>query len=187
MVRTRNAEQSRAAILAAARLKFGADGYDRTTIRSVATAAAVDPALVMHYFGSKDGLFAAAAEMDLDLPDLSAVPADRVADVLLPRFLAAWEPGGPFLGLLRAAAATPVAAAALLDVFTRQVTPALAAVARDDVPARTALIGAQLIGVAVGRYILGNPPLAQMSDQELTSWLRPVIAFYLTEPRGAAR
>lgn len=182
MVKKRNADESRAAILAAARLSFGADGYDRTTIRSVAAGAGVDPALVMHYFGNKDGLFTAAAQLDLELPDLTSVPPDRVADVLLPLFLAAWAPGGPFLGLLRAAASAPAAADALLDVFARQVTPALAAAALDHAPARAALVGAQLLGVAVSRYILKTPPLVSMGDEELTRWLRPVIESYLTRP-----
>jgi hypothetical protein len=53
-------------------------GYERTTIRQVATDANIDPSMVMRYYGSKDGLFAAAVD-DLELPDLSAVPTDEVA------------------------------------------------------------------------------------------------------------
>jgi AcrR family transcriptional regulator len=180
--RGRDSAQSRAAILGAARLQFGTEGFDRTTIRSVAAAAGVDPALVMHYFGSKDGLFRAAAELDLDLPDLTGVPPDRVADVLLPRFVAAWRPGGPFLGLLRASTSNPTAAQALLDVLAQQVTPALAAVARDQAPRRAALVGSQLLGIAVARFVLQVPPIVELSDAELVDWLRPVIAHYLSDP-----
>lgn len=181
----RNAEETKAAILAAARLAFGASGYDRTTIRAVAKAAQVDPALVMHYFTNKDGLFAAAATMDLALPDLTGVPPGRVADALLPVFFTVWSPGGPFLGLLRATASSPVAAQALLEVLADQITPVLATVARDNAPTRAALIGAQLLGVAMTRYVLRAPPVTALSEPALTSWLRPVIEHYLTSPLPA--
>jgi AcrR family transcriptional regulator len=180
--RERNAPQTRARIVAAARLQFGSDGFDRTTIRSVAAAAEVDPALVMHYFRNKDGLFAAASTMDIALPDLTGVPPEEVADVLLPHFVAAWRPDGPFLGLLRAAASHPVAAEALVQVFTEQVAPGLGAAAVDHPAQRAALIGAQLIGIAVSRHILHTPPLVDMDDEELIRWLRPSIAYYLSAP-----
>ncbi|SFJ45352.1 DNA-binding transcriptional regulator, AcrR family [Amycolatopsis sacchari] len=180
--RARGPEGSREAILAAARLQFGRNGFDRTTIRSVAAAAGVDPALVMHYFRSKDGLFAAASELEITLPDLTGVPPERFADVLLPVFTESWGPDGPFLPLLRAAASNPAAAEALLGVFTDQVAPALAAVTPDHPAERAALVGAQLLGVAVARHVLGSPPLAAMDDAALVRWLRPVLAQHLTGP-----
>src|SRR3984957_8349306 len=89
--RTRNAAETRADILAAARVRFGADGYERTTLRAVAADVGVDPALVIRYFGSKQDLFAAAAEFTLALPDLTGIDPDHVADALLPKFFAVWE------------------------------------------------------------------------------------------------
>src|SRR6201995_2718774 len=103
VTRARNATETRADILAAARQRFGTDGYERTTLRSVAADVGVDPALVIRYFGSKQDLFAAAAEFTLDLPDLSAVDPDDVADALLPSFFAVWEDDATFVALLRAA------------------------------------------------------------------------------------
>src|ERR1700744_1110037 len=108
----RDGQATRAAILDIARSQFGDHGFERTTIRSVASAADVDPALVMHYFGNKAGLFAAASRVEIAFPDLSAVAPDEVAGVLLPLFVAAWGPQGPFLPLLRAAATNRVAAEA---------------------------------------------------------------------------
>ncbi len=70
----RSSEQTKAVILAAARERFAADGYDRATIRHIAADAAIDPSMVMRYFGSKERLFAAAADFDLRLPD---VPPSR--------------------------------------------------------------------------------------------------------------
>ncbi|MBB4685023.1 TetR/AcrR family transcriptional regulator [Amycolatopsis jiangsuensis] len=178
--RARDAEASRASILAAARVRFGEHGFERTTIRSVAARAGVDPALVMRYFGSKDGLFAAASRLDVRLPDLSGTDPARVADVLLPVFIELWGPDGPFLSLLRAATSNPAASEALLQVLSDQVTPALATVARDRPAERAALVGAHLLGIAVARYVLGSPPLSTMDDVTLIRWLRPVLAHYLT-------
>ena len=178
----RDGEATRAAILAAAQAQFGEQGFERTTIRSVATAAGVDPALVMHYFGSKAGLFAAASHLDIAFPDLSEVAPSDIAGVLIPLFVDVWGPDGSFLPLLRAAATNRVAADALLGVFAAQVAPALAAVVPDRPAERAALVGAQLLGVAVSRYILGTPPLVDMADAELIEWLTPVLAHFLTHP-----
>jgi AcrR family transcriptional regulator len=178
----RDGEATRSTILATARSQFGNHGFERTTIRSVASAAGVDPALVMHYFGSKAELFAAASRFDITFPDLSDVEPDHVADVLLPMFVAVWGPQGPFLPLLRAAATNRVAADALLAVFVDRVAPALAAVVPDRGAERAALVGSQLLGLAVARYILRIPPLADMDDATLIEWLRPVIAHYLAGP-----
>ena len=83
---------------------------------------------------------------------------------------------------LRAAATNRVAADALLHVFVDQVAPALSAVAPDHAAERAALVGSQLLGLAVARYILGVPPLAGMDDDLLIEWLRPVLAHYLADP-----
>ena len=178
----RDGQATRSAILDIARSQFGEHGFERTTIRSVASAAGVDPALVMHYFGSKAGLFAAVSRFEIAFPDLSAVPPDQVADVLLPLFITAWGPQGPFLPLLRAAATNRVAAEALLEVFVVQVAPALSAVVADHPAERAALVGSQLLGLAVARYILAVPPLVGMDNAQLTEWLRPVLAHYLADP-----
>lgn len=178
----RDGEATRAAILAIARSQFGDHGFERTTIRSVASAAGVDPALVMHYFGSKAELFAAASRFDIEFPDLSGVEPDRIAEVLLPIFVAVWGPEGAFLPLLRAAATNPVAAEAMLGVFVERVAPALAAAVPDRPAERTALVGSQVLGLAMARYVLRIPALAGMADAELVEWLRPVFAHYLTGP-----
>jgi AcrR family transcriptional regulator len=101
--RPRNASKTRADILAAARARFGAEGYERTTLRAVAADVGVDPALVIRYFGSKQELFAATVEFTIELPDLSDVDPDDVAGLLLPRFFTVWEEDAKFVALLRAA------------------------------------------------------------------------------------
>jgi len=181
----RDGEATKAGILAAAQTQFGEQGFERTTIRSVATAASVDPALVMHYFGNKAGLFAAATRLDIRFPDLTGVAPADIAALVIPRFVEVWRPDGSFLPLLRAAATNRSAADALLEVFAAQVAPALADIVPDRPAERAALIGAQLLGVAVSRHILGTPPLAQMSVRDLVEWLGPVLAHFLTCPAPA--
>ncbi len=82
-LKTRRCDITRANILAAARERFAAEGYERATIRAIAADAGIDPALVMRYYGNKAGLFAAAADFDLQLPELAAVPRDNVASFLM--------------------------------------------------------------------------------------------------------
>ena len=96
-----------------------------------------------------------------------------------------WGPDGPLLPLLRAAASNRTAAEALAEIFTERVAPRLGALAVDRPGERAALIGAHLVGVAVARYIIGVPPLADMDDETLAGWLAPVFAHYLTHsPAG---
>lgn len=180
--RTRSATQTRADILAAARARFGAEGYERATLRAIAADVGVDPALVIRYFGSKQDLFAAAAEFTLDLPDLTGVPGDQLAAALLPRFFAVWEYDSTFLALLRAAMTSPVAADAMRRVFATQVAPALTAITPDHHAQRAGLFGAFVIGLATTRYALANPAVALLGHDELTGWIAPVVERLLVGP-----
>jgi AcrR family transcriptional regulator len=180
--RPRNAGQTRADILSAARRRFGAEGYERTTLRVVASDVGVDAALVIRYFGSKQALFAAAADFTIELPDLSNVDPDEVAGILLPRFFAVWEEDETFLALLRAAMTSPVAAEALRRVFAEQVAPKLITATPDHPIQRIGLMGAFVIGLATTRYVLVNPPIASLSREELSRWAAPVIRQLLVGP-----
>ncbi|WP_216893246.1 TetR/AcrR family transcriptional regulator [Nocardia alni] len=186
MTKARDPDTRRAAILSAARSLFGANGFERTTIRRIAAEAGVDPALVIHHFDSKNALFAAVAQPEIELPDLSGVPPDRVADVLYPVFAELWGPEGPLMPLLRAASTSRPAADTLLEVFQERVAPALAPVVSDHAGERAALIGTQMLGIAVARFVVGLPPLCEMDDATTIQWLRPVIAHYLTSPAPTA-
>lgn len=180
--RARNADGTRADILAAARQRFGAEGYERTTLRTVAADVGVDAALVIRYFGSKQDLFAAAAEFTLNLPDLSGVDPAHLAETLLPRFFAAWEDDSTFVALLRAAMTSPVAAATMRRVFATQVAPALATVIKDCHAQRAGLLGAYLIGIATTRYVIQNPAVADFGHEELVKWISPVVTQLLLGP-----
>ncbi|HYJ57639.1 MAG TPA: TetR family transcriptional regulator [Mycobacterium sp.] len=180
--RVRNAEGTRADILAAARQRFGSDGYERTTLRAIAGDVGVDPALVIRYFGSKQQLFAAAAEFKLHLPDLQGLEPDAMADALLERFFAVWEADTTFVALLRAAMTSPTAAETMRQVFATQVVPILTAVAPDHPAPRAVLMGSFVIGLATTRYVLQVPAARALDHDALIRWARPVIRQLLVGP-----
>lgn len=182
MSRPRNADATRADILAAARRRFGAEGFERTTLRAIASDVGVDAALVIRYFGSKQQLFAAAAEFTLHLPDLTGLAPDAMAEALLERFFAVWERDTTFIALLRAAMTSEVAAGTMRAVFATQVAPALAKVAPDNPGPRAALIGSLVLGMATTRYILKAPAAAGLGHEELIRWARPVVRDLLVGP-----
>ncbi|OLR93015.1 TetR/AcrR family transcriptional regulator [Actinokineospora bangkokensis] len=184
--RRRDAPATRAAILDAARVLFSTEGLDRVTLRDIAAEAGVDPAMVIRYFGSKDGLFDEAARFDLRLPDLSGVTPDELGPALLPHLFEVWENNAGFLALLRAATTNRSAADKMLDLFVEQVAPALARAAVDRPGERAALLGSQVLGMVLSRYVLRVPPLVRMDRDELGAWLTPVIRYYLTSPAPGA-
>ena len=183
--RSRNADRTRADLLAAARRRFGAEGYERTTIRAIAADAGVDAALVSRYFGGKQELFAAVADLRLDLPDLTGVPPGQLGRVLLDRFFAVWEDDDTFLALLRVAMTNDGVTQTLRQVFATQVAPALSAAVPDHPHERAGLVGAFIIGLAATRYALSVPNLAGLDRDQLTAWAAPVLEQILTGPAPA--
>jgi len=185
-LRPTRAEQRRnteARILEQARRLFAESGYDRTTIRAVATAANVDPGLVMHYFGSKERLFAKAAESPV--PPLAAGTAQEVAEQLLERLHGslADEPVES-LAVLRSMLTHPEAAREV-HTSSRMHKAALSqAIAgdggedadrREDADLRADVVSAVLIGVAVGRHLIRLDHLAAADPERVVELMRPVI------------
>jgi AcrR family transcriptional regulator len=176
----RRSDRTRAAILTAARERFAADGYERATIRAIAADAAIDPAMVMRYFGNKEKLFAAAAEFDLRLPDLSAVPAEQVGAALTNHFLDRWEDDESLKALLRASVTNEIAAERMRQLFADQLGPVIAALADPtSAPTRAGLVATQALGFALCRYVLALPPVAALTREEAVAWLGPTITRYL--------
>jgi AcrR family transcriptional regulator len=173
----KRSDATRAAILAAARERFAADGYERATIRAIAGDAGVDPALVMRYYGSKEKLFAAAAEFDLHLPDLTALPREALGRGLVGHFLQRWESDGTLQALLRTAVTNESAAVRMREVFARQVAPRIGALYKEPkvAAAKAALIGAQILGLALCRYLIRLPALASMPREEVVRQVAPAV------------
>jgi AcrR family transcriptional regulator len=175
---------SRSAILAAARDLLVKRGYAATTIRAVAAEAGVDPAMVMRYYGSKDGLFAAATDIDLALPSPEGVPADQSGRVLAGHVLRRWEgelADELVILLLRSAGTHDAAAEQLRTVFGQQVAGYVRQVIHDapDWERRAGLIATQVLGVALCRYVLRLPPVAAMPAEELAAAIGPTLQRYL--------
>jgi AcrR family transcriptional regulator len=185
MQKARKSDRTRAAILDAAQKLFAQHGHGRTTVRDIAAKASIDPALVIRYFGSKDELFVRAAAFDLRMPDLSKVKRSQIGDTLIRRFL---ELGEGFTGmtvLLRSAASNDYAASRVRELFAAQVLPAFARVgSRADAAERAGLVASQLLGLALCRYILKIPPVAEMSAEEIVKHIGPTIQRYASGKRS---
>ncbi len=177
----RRSEATRAAILTAARERFAKDGYERATIRSIAADAGIDPAMVMRYYGNKERLFAAAAEFDLQLPDLATIPQAQWGERLIAHFLWRWENDETMMALLRAGVTNEAAADRMRTIFAAQVGPTLFKVADDPatVPTRAGLLASQILGFALCRYILRLPPVVDISPEDAIRWIGPTLQRYL--------
>jgi AcrR family transcriptional regulator len=180
--RTRDERRRRTeeAILLAAREQFAGSGYADVTIRSVAAAAGVDPALVMQYFGSKERLFGAAAQWPEEAD--SALAADRaglpaaVLDDLFTRFEAEGTDREAVVALMRNCLTHPEAARIVRDeVITDRQAHAARLIGGPDAELRAALVGAVLMGVAMSRHLIEVPAVARADQDDLRRVLEPVV------------
>ena len=178
---------SRGAILDAARRWFAQAGYEGASIRAIAADAGVDPAVVLHFFGSKDGLFTAAVGWPFDPATITTQLAADGPDGLAPRlarvFLGFWEDPrtrAPLLALLRSAMTHEPSATLLREFVVREMfAPIAGLVGGPDPRLRLELAAAHLVGVAVLRYALGVEPVASAGVDELVRQLTPSLAPYL--------
>ena len=182
----RKSDRTRLAILRAAKEQFAQHGYDRASIRAIAAQASIDPSMVMRYFVNKEGLFAAAVDVDLHLPDLAAVPRARLGRVLTEHFIARWEgelSDDVLVLLLRSAVTSEQAAARLREVFLGQLATVLRPVVEaDEVKRRAGLVTSQMLGLALTRYLLRIPGLADRPAAEIIADIAPTIQKYLVGP-----
>lgn len=183
-------EGTRRAILSAARATFAARGYEQTTIRAVAARAGVDASMVMRYFRSKAGLFTAAVTMDLQAPDLRAVSASRRGEVLVRHFISRWEDplrDDELIALLRTGVTSETVAQQLHAVVGQLVTEPIAALGDEQADERGTLIAAQLLGLALCRYVLRFEPLASLAADDVVAAVAPSVQRYLSWPARRIR
>jgi AcrR family transcriptional regulator len=179
---------TRQEILRAAHAAFAEHGYDKASVRAIARDAGVDPALVHHFFGTKQTLFTAVLDLPVDAPAVVAAILDGDPETAGSRmahtFLGVWDaPGGrsPFVALIRSAASSPPAAAMLREFVTREIlAPVIAGLGVDQPERRAALAAAQLIGVAFVRYVLAMEPVASTAAPALAADIAPALQHYLT-------
>lgn len=175
---------TREAILDTALDLFAAQGYDGTSMRAVAAAAGVDPALIRHFFGDKDGLFAAVLADRSTIPDrMTAVVGENLGGsgrAVVESYLRQWEDpatGPMLLAMVRSATTSEHAARMLADTLWARA--AHYAGVDVGVQRRMALAGAQLFGLAVARYVLRLPPVVDATVAELVDEVAPTIQRYL--------
>jgi AcrR family transcriptional regulator len=177
---------TRDAILAAAAASFSERGYEGTTIRGVAGAAGVDPALVHHYFGTKAQLFGTVMALpitpDRVVTDALAGPRDHLGETIVRTVLNAWEPidRSPVIALVRSAATNEDAATLLRGFVEQEIVARLAAAADGpETVLRASLMASHMVGIAMARYIVRIEPLASATIDDIAATAGPVLQRYL--------
>ncbi|MGW1435424.1 TetR/AcrR family transcriptional regulator [Streptomyces griseus] len=180
---------ARTRILAAARTEFAERGYDKTSIRGIARAAGVDAALVHHYFGTKDEVFAAAVEVTFEpalvVHTVLGGPPEGLGERLARFFLSVWEDPAtrsPLLAILRSALTHEAAAKVLREFVLRRLLERIAA--ELDVPDatfRAELAASHMIGIATLRYMIRAEPLASADPEDIVAMVAPALQRYLGE------
>ncbi|MFE6226626.1 MULTISPECIES: TetR/AcrR family transcriptional regulator [unclassified Streptomyces] len=180
---------ARERILEAARAQFAERGYDKTSVRGIAKAAGVDPALVHHYFGTKDEVFAAAIEVSFEpalvVPAIIDGPREAVGERLARFFIGVWEnpvSRAPLLAIIRSAVTHEAAAKVLRSFVLRRLLERIAAdLAVPDPKFRAELAASQMIGIAILRYVIKVEPLASADPERIVAEVAPTLQRYLTE------
>jgi AcrR family transcriptional regulator len=180
---------TRGEILEVARHEFAEKGYDGASVRGIARAASVDPALVHHFFGSKQQVFVAAMALPIDpaeiVPDVLAGDPALLGERFARAFLGLWsdpEFREPMLALLRSAT-TGERAATMLREFVGAALLGRLAQSLDgpDVALRISLAAAQMVGVAMLRYVIKIPAMVAATDEEIVALVAPTLQRYLAE------
>ncbi|MCS3442343.1 TetR/AcrR family transcriptional regulator [Microbacterium phyllosphaerae] len=187
--RPRGVSDSRERIIAAAVDEFGEHGYDGSTIRSIATRADVDSALVHHYFGTKADLFAEAVGIplrpDIDVPAIVAGPRDAVGERLVRYVLEAFEqPDIRRRGvmLIRTAIGSRLTTPLLAGFLARELIGKIAkSIGVADADLRATLVASQIGGLLLTRYVLKLAPIATASVDDIVSHVGPTVQRYLFE------
>jgi AcrR family transcriptional regulator len=178
--------ETREAILTAARELFAEKGYDGASARAIARAAEVDPALVHHFFGNKEGLFVAAMKFPFDparlVPRIAAGPREEIGERIVRLFLSVW--GDPELearavAIVRSAAASEQGAAMVREFATSALLVRIAEALGVPLLRINAAVG-QMIGTMIMRYVLAVEPIASATEDELVDLLAPTLQRYFT-------
>jgi AcrR family transcriptional regulator len=182
---------TRSEIIDAAKRVFAEKGYDGTSLRAVARAAAVDPALVHHYFEGKADLFVSAMALPFDPREVKEHAEGRAqpGPETVEAFLAMWDKaegtGSSFASCVAAMASSPNVADAMREFVSERVwraRPPIEGESEAMASRRTAMISSQLMGLAFTRYVLRVPPVATASPKDIGRWAGPTLRRYATEP-----
>lgn len=181
-------EDTKAALLEAASEVFSEQGFEGATVRAIAKRAGVDPAMVNHWFGGKDGLFAKAV---LQLPvnpaeivhQLTSGDPEKAGERIVRTFLSVWDStgGGQFAALIRSVASHELAVDGLRKIFLNNLIGPLAdSMHAGQVPLRANLVASQIIGMGMVRYVARFEPLASADVDTMVAAVAPTLQRYLT-------
>ncbi|MEU8414103.1 TetR family transcriptional regulator [Amycolatopsis japonica] len=191
--RWRSGAESKQRILRVARELFHEHGYGSTTVRMIATAAEVDPAMVFYFFGTKQGLFSAAIEISGDVPPAVEALFDGDLDTIGERLVRTLVENldksdrTPLMMLTRSAPTDSRSEALLREFIDREITGRLAALLdTPDAALRAGMVNVQILGLAVARYIMRIEPIASSSVDELVATFGPLVQHCLTGPATRA-
>ena len=180
---------TRAELLDAARVEFAQRGYEGATVRVIADRAGVDPAMVNHWFGGKEALFSEVLQLPVNPAEVmtAIMPGDpeRLGERIVGQFLTIWDQtgGGPMATILRSIASHDDAARMLREFIGNvMVKRVVAAVAPDRPDLRAGLVGSQLFGMGLVRYVLKLEPLASADHATVIGAVAPNLQRYLTGP-----
>jgi AcrR family transcriptional regulator len=186
-------EDTRAALLVAARAVFAEQGYQGATVRAIAARAGVDAAMVNHWFGGKQGLFAAIVELPFDpaavIEHVLHGDRDSLAERLIRTFVPIWDGHeGAFAAVMLSVANQELAARMLGEFLTTTVFGRVAEVIGVDQPAlRACLCATQIVGLGIIRYVLKLEPLASADVDTVVALVGPNLQRYLTADIGSTR
>jgi AcrR family transcriptional regulator len=176
----------RALILAAAREEFAGKGYAAASVRGIARSAEVDPALVHHYFGTKEQVFVAAMELPFApaelVPQILDGPTDQLGERLVRTLLGVWaDPDfrAPMLGMLRSAMTGEQGAAMLREFVGSALLGRIAEAVGPADPLRLQAAAAQMVGVVILRHVVRIEPMASASEDDLVALVAPAVQRYL--------
>lgn len=190
--RRKGSPDTRDAILAAARDTFAERGFDGASIRTIATSAGVDPALVHHYFGTKEQLFLAIVGAPVDpatfIPAALTGDDDGIGERVVRMFIGIWddpETGPMLLALVRSGLQHDWSARMLREFLSSQILRRVIArldITPGEAPMRAALTASQMLGLGITRYLLKVEPLASATPDAVVAMIAPTVQRYLTGP-----
>lgn len=182
-------QDTKQSILESARKAFAERGFDKASIRAIAAGAEVDPALVHHYFGTKEKLFLASMNAPINpaevIPAALAGPREEAGERLVRLVLGVWDSsaGSAALALLRSALSNEWTARLMREFVVTQVLRRAVAhldIDEKEAPTRAALVATQIAGLAVVRYVLKVEPVASAPAEQLVAAVGPSVQRYLT-------
>jgi AcrR family transcriptional regulator len=193
--RRRGSPDTRESILEVARRLFADKGFDATTVRAIASDAGVDPAMIHHYFGTKEELFRQSLSIPFDptteIPKIVAEGLDRAGENLIRMFIGVWDSplGGAGAALIRSAMSNEWTTRLLREFISTQILRRVIAELELDpaeAPLRASLVASQLAGLAMMRYIVKLEPIASLPVEDLVRAIGPNVQRYITGSLDAA-